>query len=165
MPDYSAPLQQMRFTIEHLADFKNVAALQSYSAVDADTVEAVLEEAGRFASGVLAPTNWLGDREGAKVVDKAVQVPPEFTDAYARFSAGGWPGIAANPDFGGQGLPKTISIACDEMWSGANVAFALCPELSQGAILALDRHGSDELKAQYLGKLVSGEWTLSLIHI
>ena len=108
MPDYSAPLQQMRFTIEHLADFKDVAALQAYSAVDADTVEAVLEEAGRFASGVLAPTNWLGDRKGVQVVDDAVQVPPEFTDAYARFSAGGWPGIAANPDFGGQGLPKTI---------------------------------------------------------
>ncbi|MCX7055567.1 MAG: acyl-CoA dehydrogenase [Proteobacteria bacterium] len=159
MPDYSAPLQQMRFTIEHLADFKHVAALQSYAAVEADTVEAVLEEAGRFASGVLAPTNWLGDRKGVQVVDRAVQVPSEFTDAYARFSAGGWPGIAANPDFGGQGLPKTISIACDEMWSGANVAFALCPELSQGAILALDRHGSAELKTQYLGKLVSGEWT------
>jgi len=159
MPDYSAPLQQMRFTIEHLADFKHVAALQSYAAVEADTVEAVLEEAGRFANGVLAPTNWLGDRKGVQVVDRAVQVPPEFTDAYARFSAGGWPGIAANPDFGGQGLPKTISIACDEMWSGANVAFALCPELSQGAILALDRHGSAELKTQYLGKLVSGEWT------
>ena len=76
MPDYSAPLQQMRFTIEHLADFKNVAALQAYSAVDADTVEAVLEEAGRFASGVLAPTNWLGDRKGVQVVDLAVQGPP-----------------------------------------------------------------------------------------
>ena len=94
-----------------------------------------------------------------KVVDKAVQVPEEFFDAYAQFRDGGWPGIAANPDFGGQGLPKTISIACDEMWSAANVAFALCPELSQGAILALDRHGSDELKQQYLEKLVSGEWT------
>ena len=159
MPDYIAPLQQMRFTIEHLADFKDVAALQSYASVDLDTVEAVLEEAGRFAGGVLAPINWLGDRKGVQVVDQAVQVPPEFTEAYGKFAEGGWPGIAANPDFGGQGLPKTISIACDEMWAAANVAFALCPELSQGAILALDRHGSDELKAQYLGKLVSGEWT------
>ncbi|MDH4104929.1 MAG: acyl-CoA dehydrogenase [Gammaproteobacteria bacterium] len=159
MPDYTAPLQQMRFTIEHLADFRDVAALQAYSSVDLDTVEAVLEEAGRFAGGVLAPINWLGDRKGVQVVDRAVVVPPEFTEAYAKFSAGGWPGIAANPDFGGQGLPKTISIACDEMWSAANVAFALCPELSQGAILALDKHGTEELKAQYLGKLVSGEWT------
>jgi 3-(methylthio)propanoyl-CoA dehydrogenase len=159
MPDYSAPLQQMRFTIEHLADFRNVTALQSYATVDAETVEAVLEEAGRFASGVLAPTNGPGDRQGTRVVERAVQVPPEFTDAYARFSAGGWPGIAANPEYGGQGLPKTISIACDEMWAAANVAFALCPELSQGAILALDRHGSQDLKARYLARLVSGEWT------
>jgi 3-(methylthio)propanoyl-CoA dehydrogenase len=159
MPDYHAPLQQMSFTIAHLADFKDVVSLQSYAAVDQDTVAAVLEEAGRFANGVLAPTNWLGDRKGVQVVDQAVQVPAEFTDAYARFREGGWPGIAANPDFGGQGLPKLVSVACDEMWAAANVAFALCPELSQGAILALDRHGSAALKSQYLEKLVSGEWT------
>jgi alkylation response protein AidB-like acyl-CoA dehydrogenase len=159
MPEYHAPLQQMSFTIAHLADFKDVVALQSYAAVDQDTVAAVLEEAGRFANGVLAPTNWLGDRKGVQVVDQAVQVPVEFTDAYARFRAGGWPGIASNPDFGGQGLPKLVAVACDEMWAAANVAFALCPELSQGAILALDRHGSAALKSQYLEKLVSGEWT------
>jgi len=159
MPDYHAPLQQMSFTIAHLADFKDVVALQSYAAVDQDTVAAVLEEAGRFANGVLAPTNWPGDRKGVQVVDQAVQVPAEFTDAYARFREGGWPGIASNPDFGGQGLPKLVAVACDEMWAAANVAFALCPELSQGAILALDRHGSVALKSQYLEKLVSGEWT------
>ena len=159
MPDYHAPLQQMSFTIAHLADFKDVVALQSYAAVDQDTVAAVLEEAGRFANGVLAPTNWPGDRKGVQVVDQAVQVPAEFTDAYARFREGGWPGIASNPDFGGQGLPKLVAVACDEMWAAANVAFALCPELSQGAILALDRHGSAALKSQFLEKLVSGEWT------
>jgi alkylation response protein AidB-like acyl-CoA dehydrogenase len=159
MADYQAPLQQMQFTIEHLADFKDVVALPAYSSVDEDTVQAVLEEAARFASGVLSPTNWIGDRKGVKVVDQAVHVPAEFTEAYARFRDGGWPGIASNPDFGGQGLPKTVSIACDEMWSAANVAFALCPELSQGAILALDKHGSDELKRVFLEKLVSGEWT------
>ena len=159
MADYNAPLQQMRFTIEHLAEFNDVVALSEYAAVDPDTAEAVLEEAGKFANGVLAPTNWIGDQKGVQVVDKAVQVPAEFTAAYNQFREGGWPGIAANPEFGGQGLPKTISIACDEMWAAANVAFALCPELSQGAILALDRHGSDELKKQYLEKLVSGEWT------
>jgi 3-(methylthio)propanoyl-CoA dehydrogenase len=159
MAEYQAPLQQMRFTIEHLADFKDVAALPDYSAVDPDTVAAVLEEAGRFAGGVLSPTNVVGDQQGTRVVDRAVQVPDAFRAAYAQFREGGWPGIAANPEFGGQGLPKTVSIACDEMWASANVAFALCPELSQGAILALDRHGSDELKAAYLEKLISGEWT------
>ena len=159
MAEYTAPLQQMRFTVEHLAEFKSVAALQAFAAVDTDTVEAIFEEAGRFAGGVLAPINWTGDRKGVQVVDKAVQVPAEFTDAYGLFRDGGWSGIAADPDFGGQGLPKTLAVACDEMWAAANVAFALCPELSQGAILALDRHGSEELKARYLGKLVSGEWT------
>ena len=84
------------------------AALPDFESVDADTVEAVLEEAAKFASGVLAPTNWLGDRQGVQVVDDAVQVPAEFTDAYAKFCEGGWPGIAGNPDFGGQGLPKTV---------------------------------------------------------
>src|SRR5512137_3108421 len=159
MAEYQAPLQQMRFTIEHLAEFGDVVALPAYSSVDAETAEAVLEEAGKFANGVLSPTNWPGDRKGVQVVDKAVQVPEEFYDAYAQFREGGWPGIAANPDFGGQGLPKTVAIACDEMWAAANVAFALCPELSQGAILALDRHGSDALKAKYLPSLTAGVWT------
>jgi 3-(methylthio)propanoyl-CoA dehydrogenase len=159
MADYTAPLQQMRFTVEHLAEFKAVAGLQAFAAVDTDMIEAIFEEAGRFAGGVLAPINWTGDRKGVQVVDKAVQVPAEFAEAYDKFREGGWSGIAADPDFGGQGLPKTVAVACDEMWAAANVAFALCPELSQGAILALDRHGSEELKARYLGKLVSGEWT------
>jgi alkylation response protein AidB-like acyl-CoA dehydrogenase len=159
MADYRAPLQQMRFTIEHLANFADVAALQAYSGVDADTAAAVLEEAGRFAAAVIAPTNALADREGVEVVDRGVQVPEEIKAVYQAFRDGGWPGIAASPDFGGQGLPKTIAIACDEMWSAANVSFALCPELSQGAILSLERHGSDELKQRFLGKLVAGEWT------
>jgi alkylation response protein AidB-like acyl-CoA dehydrogenase len=159
MADYQAPLKQMRFTIEHLAEFKDVVALPDFNTVDTDMVTAVLEEGGRFASGVLAPTNWIGDQHGVKVVDQAVQVPAEFTAAYARFCEGGWPGIASNPEFGGQGLPKTVSLACDEMWAAANVAFALCPELSQGAILAIDRHATDELKQIFLEKLISGQWT------
>jgi alkylation response protein AidB-like acyl-CoA dehydrogenase len=159
MPDYRPPLAQMRFTIEHLADFAEVAALEAYAGVDADTVEAVLDEAGKFASSVLAPTNTIGDRQGVRVVDREVQVPAEIKAAYEKFREGGWPGIASTADFGGQGLPKTIAIACDEMWAAANVSFALCPELSQGAILALDRHGDDALKQRFLGKLVAGEWT------
>jgi acyl-CoA dehydrogenase len=159
MAEYQAPLKQMRFTVEHLAEFGDVLALPDFAGVDRDTADAVLEEAGRFANGVLSPTNWIGDREGVKVVDRAVRVPSEFTAAYGQFREGGWPGIASNPEFGGQGLPKTLSVVCDEMWAAANVAFALCPELSQGAILALDRHGTPEQKAQYLEKLVSGEWT------
>ena len=158
MTDYQAPLKQMRFTIEHLVGFEDVKKLPHFDTVDADTVEAVLEEAAKFASGVLAPLNWLGDQQGVSVVNDAVQVPAEFSDAYTKFCEGGWPGIAGDPDFGGQGLPKTIAVACDEMWAASNVAFALCPELSQGAILAMDRHGTDELKATYLEKLISGQW-------
>jgi 3-(methylthio)propanoyl-CoA dehydrogenase len=158
MTDYQAPVSQMRFTIEHLADLPAVAALPDFSSVDGDTVQAVLEEAAKFAGGVLAPINWLGDRQGVKVANDAVVVPQEFTSAYAQFCEAGWPGIASNPDFGGQGLPKTVALACDEMWAAANVAFALCPELSQGAILAMDRHATDELKQTYLAKLVSGQW-------
>ncbi|MFN7918427.1 MAG: acyl-CoA dehydrogenase family protein, partial [Vicinamibacterales bacterium] len=158
MSDYRAPLKQMRFTMEHLADFGEVRALPDFEAVDADTAEAVLEEAAKFAGAVLAPINVLGDREGVKVVGDDVQVPAEFTDAYGRFCEGGWPGIALNPEFGGQGLPKTLSVACDEMWAASNVSFALCPELSQGAILAMDRHGTDALKTTFLEKMVSGQW-------
>jgi alkylation response protein AidB-like acyl-CoA dehydrogenase len=158
MTDYQAPLKQMRFTIEHLVGFDEVKKLPHFDSVDADTVEAVLEEAAKFASGVLAPINWLGDQKGVSVANDAVQVPAEFSDAYTKFCEGGWPGIAGDPEFGGQGLPKTIAVACDEMWAASNVAFALCPELSQGAILAMDRHGTDELKATYLEKLISGQW-------
>jgi 3-(methylthio)propanoyl-CoA dehydrogenase len=158
MTDYYAPVPQMRFTIEHLADLPEVTALPDFSSVDGDTVQAVLEEAAKFAGGVLAPINWLGDRQGVKVENDAVVVPTEFSDAYAQFCEAGWPGIASNPDFGGQGLPKTVALACDEMWAAANVAFALCPELSQGAILAMDRHATDELKQAYLAKLVAGQW-------
>ena len=158
MTDYHAPVTQMRFTIEHLADLPEVTALPDFSSVDGDTVQAVLEEAAKFAGGVLAPINWLGDRQGVRVENDAVVVPKEFSDAYAQFCEAGWPGIASNPEFGGQGLPKTVALACDEMWAAANVAFALCPELSQGAILAMDRHATDELKQTYLEKLVSGQW-------
>ena len=162
MVDYHAPLKQMRFTIEHLADFADVGALPDFQAVDGDMVEAVLEEAAKFAGGVLAPTNVIGDRQGVKVVGDGVEVPAEFTDAYVKFCEGGWPGIASNPEFGGQGLPKVLAVACDEMWAASNVAFALCPELSQGAILAMDRHGTEELKAKFLEKLVSGQWSGSM---
>jgi alkylation response protein AidB-like acyl-CoA dehydrogenase len=158
MSDYQAPVRQMRFTIEHLADFSEVVALPDFAAVDAETLQSVLEEAAKFAGNVLAPINWTGDRQGVKVVDRAVQVPKEFKDAYLQFCEAGWPGIASTPEFGGQGMPKTVSLACDEMWAAANVAFALCPELSQGAILAMDRHATDELKQAYLEKLVSGQW-------
>ncbi len=144
----------MQFTIEHLADFDEVVALpEVIPGVDADTVQADARGSRAIRSGSARrrPTRSVTGK-GVQVVDQAVQVPAEFTAAYAQFREGGWPGIASNPEFGGQGLPKTVSIACEEMWAAANVAFALCPELSQGAILALDRHGSDDTEAALPGK-------------
>ena len=159
MAGYRAPLEQIRFTIRHLAGFDQVTALPDFAAVDADTVDAVLEEAAKFAGGVLAPINALGDREGVRVANDAVEVPAQFVDAYAQFCDGGWPGIAGTPEFGGQGMPKSVAVACDEMWGAANVSFALCPELSQGAVVAVDRHATENLKAIYLGNLISGRWS------
>jgi alkylation response protein AidB-like acyl-CoA dehydrogenase len=162
MTDYVAPFKQIRFTLDHLAGLDEVAALPDFAHVSTDIVEAVLEEAARFASAELAPINALGDRQGVKVVGDGVEVPAEFTAAYARFRDGGWPSIASSPEIGGQGLPKTVAVACEEMWHSANMAFALCPELSQGALLAIERHATEDVKAKCLEKLVSGEWTGSM---
>jgi 3-(methylthio)propanoyl-CoA dehydrogenase len=159
MSEYQAPLAQMRFTLEHLADLRDVAALPGFESASADLAESVLEEAAKFASGVLDPINELGDREGVSVKDDAVVVPKAFSDAYAAFCDGGWTAIAASPEFGGQGLPKTLAAACEEMWSSANMAFALCPELAQGAVLAIDRHGTDALRQAYLEPMIAGRWT------
>ena len=162
MVEYQAPLAQMRFTLEHLADLREIAALPAFEAATPDVVEAVLEEAAKFAREVLSPINTLGDREGVSVENDAVVVPEVFTRAYAQFREGGWSGIAGNPEFGGQGLPKTVAAACEEMWSSANMAFALCPELSQGALLAIERHGSDALRAAYVEPMIAGRWTASM---
>ncbi len=162
MADYQAPLAQMRFTLEHLADLREVTALPAFEAATPDLVDAVLEEAAKFASEVLSPINALGDREGVSVENGAVVVPEAFARAYAKFRDAGWTAIAGNPEFGGQGLPKTVAAACEEMWSGANMAFALCPELSQGGILAVERHGSDALRSTYLEPMIAGRWTASM---
>jgi acyl-CoA dehydrogenase len=158
MADYRAPLAQMRFTIEHLGGLAEVATLPDFAHATPDLVEAVLEEAAKFAEAELAPINRLGDQAGVRVVDGEVQVPAEFSAAYAKFREAGWPGIASSPEHGGQGLPKVVALACDEMWNSANMSFALCPDLSQGAILALDRHGTESDRQTYLSRLVSGEW-------
>src|SRR6187431_3017583 len=125
MSEYVAPLQQIRFTLEHLAEYADVAALADFAHVTPDIVAAVLEEAARFASAELAPINALGDRVGVAVVGDEVQVPKEFAAVYGRFREGGWPSIASSPEIGGQGLPKTVAVACEEMWNSANMAFAL----------------------------------------
>ncbi|KAI6244261.1 Acyl-CoA dehydrogenase [Aphelenchoides fujianensis] len=154
---YRAPVRDLAFSLRHAAGFERLA--DAYPEADADTVAAVLEAAGAFAADVLAPLNRGGDLVGAKLENGVVRCAPGFADAYKQFAEGGWAGLAAAPEHGGQGLPKTLEVAVLEMIQAANMAFGLCPMLSLGAIEALDHHGSDRQKALYLPRLVSGEWT------
>ncbi|AVO48193.1 acyl-CoA dehydrogenase [Melaminivora suipulveris] len=156
---YTAPVKDMLFAIEHLANLEQVAQLPGLEDAGLDTATAVLEESARFNEGVLAPLNVEGDRNPSSWKDGQVATTPGFKQAYAQFAEGGWQGLQHPADFGGQGLPKTIGAACVEMLNSANLSFALCPLLTDGAIEALLTAGSDELKRTYLEKLVSGEWT------
>ncbi|WP_245298236.1 acyl-CoA dehydrogenase, partial [Rhodomicrobium vannielii] len=130
--------------------------------LDAATVEAVLEEAGRFASEELAPLNCSGDEDRAQLRDGEVVLPPGWAEAYRKFWESGWNALPSPVDHGGQGLPLAVSMAVSEMWNGANMAFGLNPMLTQAGVEALSKYGSEELKAKYLPKMVSGEWTGSM---
>ncbi|NGM51390.1 acyl-CoA dehydrogenase [Caulobacter sp. 602-2] len=154
---FRAPVRDLAFALRHVADFGRLA--DAYPEADADTVDAVLEAAGVFASEVLAPINRAGDLTGAKLENGVVRSAPGFADAYKAFAEAGWTSLAASPDHGGQGLPKALEIATLEMVQAANMAFGLCPMLSLGAIEALALHGTDRHKSVFLPKLVSGEWT------
>ena len=159
MSTYTPPLRDIRFALHELAGFADIAALPGYEDATPDVVDSVLEEAGKFSSAVLAPLNVVGDREGARWIDGEVATPPGFKAAYKAFSENGWNGIGCPTEFGGQGMPHMVCAAVKEMVNAANMAFALCPLLSGGAIEALLNSGSDELKRVYLHKMVSGEWT------
>jgi alkylation response protein AidB-like acyl-CoA dehydrogenase len=159
MSEYVAPLKDVRFALRELAGLEQVATLPGCEEATPDLVDAILEEAARFAGEVLSPLNRVGDTVGAKWKDRSVTTAPGFKEAYAQFVENGWNGLSCDPEFGGQGLPKVLSAAVSEMWKGANHAFSLCPMLTQGAIEALTIAGNDLQKAAYLPKLVSGEWT------
>ncbi len=159
MSEYVAPLADMRFVLRHLAGLEQIVALPSCEEATPDVVDAILDEAARFAGEVLSPLNRVGDTQGACWHDQAVTTPPGFKAAYRQFVENGWNGLGCDPEFGGQGLPHILSAAVSEMWKGANHAFSLCPMLTQGAIEALTIAGSDVQKAAYLPKLVAGEWT------
>ncbi|QRF55696.1 MULTISPECIES: acyl-CoA dehydrogenase [Variovorax] len=156
---YTAPLKDMLFDIEHLANIGEIARLPGFEDAGLETAQAVLEECARFNQDVIAPLNVAGDRNPSSFKDGEVTTTAGFKDAFAQYVSGGWQGLQHPADFGGQGLPKTIGAACGEMLNSANMSFALCPLLSDGAIEALLTAGSDELKATYLEKLVSGQWT------
>ncbi|MBX9612065.1 MAG: acyl-CoA dehydrogenase [Burkholderiales bacterium] len=156
---YAAPLKDMLFNIRHLADIDRIAQIPGFEDAGFDTAQAVLEECARLNEGVIAPLNWDGDQNPSSFKDGVVTTTPGFKEAFAQYAEGGWQGLQHPVDFGGQGLPKTIGAACGEMLNSANMSFALCPLLTDGAIEALLTAGSDALKATYLENLVSGKWT------
>jgi acyl-CoA dehydrogenase len=155
---YRAPVADISFGLNNAAGFASALAEGLYGDLTADVVEAVLTEAGKFATDVLAPLNVIGDREGARFKDGAVTTAPGWKEAYRAWARAGWNGLAAPAEWGGQGLPHAVNAACIEMWNSAAMAFGLGPVLTVAAIDALVAHGSDELKLAYLPKLVSGEW-------
>ncbi|WP_132255110.1 acyl-CoA dehydrogenase [Methylobacterium segetis] len=159
---YRAPVAELAFTLRHVAGLEAALAGSGQGDLTLEDARAVLEEAGRLAGSVLAPLNRVGDRHGTPLADGVVTTPPGWREAYRTFVEGGWNGLSAPESHGGQGLPHLLNAACTEMWNGANLAFSLCPLLTAGGIEAVEKHGSDALKAGYLEKLVSGEWTATM---
>jgi alkylation response protein AidB-like acyl-CoA dehydrogenase len=159
MSDYRAPVKDMRFVMDELAGFKELSQLPGYEDATPDLADAILEEAAKFAGEVLAPLNRIGDKEGCKLTPNGVTTPAGWKEAYKQFCAAGWNGVSSPADFGGQGLPDSLGVAIKEMVCSANLSFSLGPLLTTGAVEALITCASDELKAIYLEKMVTGEWT------
>ena len=159
MTPYAPPLTDMRFTLNDVIGLENLTRQPGFEAVEASLSDQILEEAGKFSSNVLAPLNFEGDRNGAKIENGIVRPASGFGEAYKRWADAGWNSVPFDQTYGGQGLPWTLTTAIWEMWESSNMAFSLCPLLTQAAIDALERHGNDEQKSTYLEKLVSGEWT------
>ncbi len=159
MSEYNAPLKDMNFVIRDLADLDRILQMSGFTDINDDVVDQILEEAARFSREVLSPANLPGDQKGCRVENKIVIVPDSFTDAYGQFVESGWQSLPSSPEFGGMGLPETVAAATMEMWQSSNLAFSLCPLLTNGAIAAIDAHASDELKQIYLPNMVSGAWT------
>ncbi|RKV85194.1 MAG: acyl-CoA dehydrogenase, partial [Neisseria sp.] len=155
---YTAPVNELRFGIRVHGRLDEILQLPHAEGLDAETVDAVLDEAARFASEQWADTNRTGDLHGAGFSDDLITTHPDLARAYYDFCEAGWAGLRAPAEFGGQGLPAVVSAACEEMWCAANLALSLMPMLTLGAVDALFKHGSEEQKQIYLPKMCSGEW-------
>jgi alkylation response protein AidB-like acyl-CoA dehydrogenase len=160
MSDYTAPLDDIAFLLRHVFPFTaTMAELPAFAEIDADLAVSVLDEAGKLCSEVIAPTNRTGDEEGCVLENGLVRTPTGMAEAYATFQQAGWASLSGDPEYGGQGLPRTVQVLFDEMVSAANLSFGLFPGLTRGAAEAVTEHASDALKSIYLPKLISGEWT------
>lgn len=159
---YKAPVEEIAFTLNHVAGLRQALAEERLGDLTDDLVDAILTEAGRFATDEVAPLAEVGDKQGAKLVDGKVIVPPGWDKLYRDWSEGGWNSLTADPEFGGQGLPHMLNVAALEMWNAGSMGFALGPTLTMGAVDALTAHGSDALKQTYLPKMVSGEWMATM---
>ena len=159
MSEYSAPIDDMLFVLEHVADLGDLATSERFAHADLETAAALLDEASRFMSAELAPLNATGDQQGLDYNDGVITHPDGFADAYRKFVDSGWNGMGFDPDYGGGGMPWCIGLAVQEMLTAANMAFSLCPLLTQGAIDALTHHADETLQQTYLPKMISGEWS------
>jgi alkylation response protein AidB-like acyl-CoA dehydrogenase len=159
MPTYKAPLENVRFVLNDVFNFADLARLPGYEEATPDTIDAVLEGMGQFCEEILQPLNLSGDKEGCTYENGVVRTPKGFKEAYNQYVEGGWMGVTSNPKFGGQGLPHTLGVILEEMVTSANMSFGMYPGLSTGAIRAIEHWGTDELKELYLHKMVSGTWS------
>jgi alkylation response protein AidB-like acyl-CoA dehydrogenase len=162
MTDYRAPVDDIKFCIRHAAGLDKLLSLEAFSGIDAEDVYQIVEEAGRFASEVIAPTNIAGDTKGCRIVNDTVHVPDEYVVANAQYVENGWPAVGGSPEYDGMGLPATVEYGTSEMLSSANMAFSLMGMLTRDGVHALEAHASDALKQQYLPKLVTGQWAATM---
>ena len=155
---YRAPVDEIAFTLKHVARMNDAIGQGSLGDLSEDLVDAILEEAGKFASDEVAPLHKIGDEHGAVLKDAAVTMPPGWKEVYHHWIEGGWSALTGPEDYGGQDLPVMLSVAALEMWNSASMAFGIGPTLTLGAVDAIEKHATEELKQTYLAKLVSGEW-------
>ncbi|MCB2222708.1 MAG: acyl-CoA dehydrogenase [Actinobacteria bacterium] len=163
MTDYRPPLKDIEFVLTHVADLPSLATFEAFPYADPEFVVGALGEAGRFAAEVIAPLNEVGDDEHSTLADGSVTTPTGFREAYAAFRASGWPAVAFPEEVGGGAMPGVVATAVNELVTTANMAFSLCPMLTYGTVELLLTHGSDDQKARYLEKLVSAEWTGTMV--
>ncbi|WP_426135099.1 acyl-CoA dehydrogenase C-terminal domain-containing protein [Pseudomonas sp. PWP3-1b2] len=159
MPEYKAPLREMRFLIDNVFDFHGHYAALGATDASPDMVSAILEEGAKFCENVLSPLNRSGDEEGCHFDNGVVTTPKGFKEAFAQYVEGGWHGVAADPAYGGQGLPQSLGLVLSEMIGSSNISWGMYPGLTHGAMSAIHAHGTEEQKATYLNKLTAGEWT------